>query len=442
MNVALLGFDVEGRASYEYFESRGESITVCDQNPKLSVPDGAESQLGDNYLDNLDRFDLLVRTPGLHPHDILAKNPTVGQKITTGTNEFFRACATRNIIGVTGTKGKGTTSTLIAKLLEASGKKVFLGGNIGVPALSFLADVSQDDWVVLELSNFQLIDLQYSPHYAVCLMIVPEHLNWHPDMAEYMQAKSNLFAHQSAEDIAIYFGSDDDSLAIASAGQGQKIPFGTPPGAAVDNGIVSIDGQPVVRTDELKLLGAHNQQNVCAAITAVWQALGSETAHPESLIQSMHEVLTNFSGLPHRLELVREVAGVRFYNDSFSSGLHSTEAALLAISGPKVVILGGFERMLPFEHFVEFSLQHKADVGHYLIIGASGERLAGELQQAGFENLTLDTSLKTMNQVVGRARSIAKPGDSIVLSPGFASFDMFKNFEERGNRFRDVVNGL
>ena len=350
MNVALLGFDIEGRASYDYFLANGDSITICDQNSDLTVPAGAVSQLGDGYLDDLDRFDLLVRTPGLHPKQILDKNPGVGHKITSGTNEFFKASPTRNIIGVTGTKGKGTTSTLVAKMLEVAGKKVFLGGNIGTPVLSFTDEVGQDDWVVLELSNFQLIDLQYSPHYAVCLMIVPEHLNWHRDMAEYLKAKSNLFAHQTPDDFTIYYAANDDTVEAASCGEGQKIPFATPPGAAIDSGIISIAGHEVVRTNELKLLGEHNWQNVCAAVTVVWEALQANSVR-EHLVEAMHSVLIHFSGLPHRIEFVRELDGVRYYNDSFSSGLHSTEAAVLAIEGPKVIILGGYERNLPLRAF-------------------------------------------------------------------------------------------
>ncbi len=435
MKVALLGFDIEGRASYEYFHARGDDITICDQNSELSVPAGVATQLGEGYLDNLDAFDVLVRTPGLHPQHILDKNPSVTSKITSGTNEFLANCSTKNVIGVTGTKGKGTTSTLIAKMLEAAGKRVHLGGNIGTPALSFLPDIQPDDWVVLELSNFQLIDCHYSPHIAVCLMIVPEHLNWHPTMAEYLRAKANLFAYQTAEDITVYLGSDDDVTNIVESSPARKVPYGNPPGAAVDDGIISIEGVKIAETAELKLLGKHNWQNVCAAITAVWQAGIDDVA-------AMYSVLTSFSGLPHRLEFVRELDGVKYFNDSFSSGLHSTEAAILAISGPKIVILGGFDRMLPLEHFLDFASNNRDEFRKALIVGASGPRLATALKAAGFTKYELDETAKTMEAVVAKARELASSGDSVVLSPGFASFDMFKNFEERGTQFRDVVNGL
>jgi UDP-N-acetylmuramoylalanine--D-glutamate ligase len=184
MNVALLGYDTEGKISYEYYKALGADITICDRKTDLEVPEGVATQLGGNYLDNLDRFDVLMRTAGMPPEVILEKNPTVGPKITTQVNEFLRACPTRNVIGITGTKGKGTTSTLTAKMLEAAGRDVHLGGNIGIPVFTFLDKLSTDSWAVVELSSFQLSTVNHSPHIAVCLMMAPEHLNWHKDMAD------------------------------------------------------------------------------------------------------------------------------------------------------------------------------------------------------------------------------------------------------------------
>ena len=183
MKIAILGYNLEGRASFDYFAAQGHELTVCDQDPDVAVPPGVASVLGEHYLDNLDRFDLLVRTAGLPPAAILDKNPGVAGKITSQINEFLKACPTKNVIGVTGSKGKGTTSTLISLMLKAAGKAVYLGGNIGVPVLNFLPELTPDSWVVLELSSFQLIDFQAAPRIGVCLMVVPEHLNWHADIA-------------------------------------------------------------------------------------------------------------------------------------------------------------------------------------------------------------------------------------------------------------------
>lgn len=434
MKIALVGYDTEGRASYDYFLSQGHELTICDQNTELVVPEGALSVLGETYLDNLDRFDLIVRTAGLPPHKILNKNPGVADKITTHVNEFFKACPTKNIIGVTGTKGKGTTSTLITRLLEAAGKQVCLGGNIGVPPLTFLADLDALSWVVLELSSFQLIDLRYSPHIGVCVMVVPEHLNWHADMAEYINAKSHLFAAQTSEDIAIYYAENKLSQQIARSGNGHKLPYGVAPGAIVSDGTISIDNQDICRTDELKLLGEHNWQNVCAALTATWQITQD--------IETIRRVITSFTGLPHRIEFLRTVSGISYYNDSFAAGLHASIAAIESIHQPKVVILGGFDRMLELDHFCEFAKQHAAEFRTLLLIGQSAERLSQVLLKHGFDNFVLANDLRAIDQVVAKATALAQPGDAVLLSPGFASFDMFKNFEDRGQQFSAEVAAL
>ena len=432
MNVAIVGFDREGRASFEYYSAKGATITVCDQNPEINVPDGTPTQLGVDYLKDLDRFDVIMRTPGIHPGKILAENPGVADKISSGTNEFFKVCPTKNIIGVTGTKGKGTTSTLITKMLQAAGYTVHLGGNIGRAALNMLPEISANDWVVLELSNFQLIDIKHSPHIALCLLVVPEHLDWHTDEAEYHTAKARLFKHQTDNDTAIYYANSDESKHIVQTSAGTHIPYFKSPGAEVVDGNIQIDGTVICTTDELKLLGEHNWQNACAATTAVWQVV-----HNADAIRS---VLTTFTGLQHRIEYVREIGGIRYYNDSYATGLHATEAAIKAVPGPAIIILGGYDRMLPLEKFATFATS-ASSVREYLIIGACGDRLQKALAEAGATNTTR-SSATTMKQVIADAQALAQPGDAIVLSPGFASFDMFNNFEERGNLFRDIVNTL
>ncbi|MCA9324566.1 UDP-N-acetylmuramoyl-L-alanine--D-glutamate ligase [Candidatus Saccharibacteria bacterium] len=435
MNIAIVGFSVEGRATYDYFARQGgHRLTICDQDTSLQLPEAVQGILGDAYLDNLGQFDLVVRSAGIHPRQILDKNPDLAGKITSQINIFLEACPTKNIIGVTGTKGKGTTSTLITKMLEANGQRVFLGGNIGVAPLSFIDQIGADDWVVLELSSFQLIDTQRSPHIGVCLMVVPEHLNWHADMEEYLVAKEQLFAHQTADDIAIYNAENDNSYRIASAGLGQTVPFMTAPGAAVQNGFIAVEDQQIISVDDIRLLGKHNWQNVCAAVTTLWLAGFTD---PEPL----RKVLGEFSGLEHRLEFVREYNGIKLFNDSFSSGLLATEAAIDAVPGQKVMIVGGFDRMLPLEHFVNF-VSGREDIRTLMIVGQSGPRLIEALQAAEVSDYTEATDVKTMPEVVQRALSLAQNGDSIVLSPGFASFDMFKNFEDRGQQFKATVSAL
>jgi UDP-N-acetylmuramoylalanine--D-glutamate ligase len=433
MNVAIVGFGIEGKAAYKYWSDQAAQITICDQDTNKQLPDGVEKQLGDDYLKDLDRFDVIFRTNGLNPEILLENNPGIADKITTSINEFLRVSPTKHIIGITGTKGKGTTSTLTAKMLETAGEHVLLGGNIGISAFDLLPKASPDTWVVLELSSFQLSDLKYSPAIAVCLMVVPEHLNWHGDMDEYILAKAHLFEHQSPADLAIYYSKNDISRRIAGYSPALKMPYYASPGAFVQNGEIIIAGNTVCRTDELKLLGEHNWQNVCAALTVVWQVTQN--------IEAVRSVLTSFSGLPHRLEFVREANGVKYYNDSFAATPDAAMAAMDAIKEPKVMIMGGFDRNLPLDHLAGAIAGHEDDIRKVVIIGASGERFASELEKVGFSKYFTESS-KSMEDIVATAKSQAQEGDAVLLSPGFASFDMFKNFEDRGLQFKSAVENI
>ncbi len=435
MKIAILGFGAEGQSAFSYWNTEGNEITICDSDEHALLPEGVSSRLGADYLSGLDSFDLIVRSPGLYPGDIVASNsPEILSKVTSSTNEFFKISPTKNIIGVTGTKGKGTTSTLITRLLEAAGHRVHLGGNIGKPALTLLKDkISPDDWVVLELSSFQLVDLNYSPHIAVCLMIVPEHLNWHVDMDEYIRAKTNIFSHQLSTDIAIYYGENKYSSDLSNASPGEKIPYFTLPGAVVKDGSFVIDGQEVCSVADIKLLGEHNWQNICAALTVYWQI--------DKNIELAKSVITNFSGLEHRLEPVAEKDSIKYYNDSFASVPDATIAAIQAIPGSKVLIIGGYDRQLELLNLASTIKKNETTIERVLLIGESSERVADVLNKIEFSNFQI-TNAETMKAIVELAKSIAKPGESVILSPGFPSFDMFKNFEDRGNQFKEAVNNL
>ncbi|HSX44189.1 MAG TPA: UDP-N-acetylmuramoyl-L-alanine--D-glutamate ligase [Candidatus Saccharimonadales bacterium] len=435
MKIAILGYGLQGKSAYDYWNNSENQITVCDQNTAVELPTNVEKRLGPDHLKNLGGFDLIVRSPMVHPKDIVAANTSeILEKVTTVTNEFIKACPTRNIIGVTGTKGKGTTSTLISKMLEAAGKRVHLGGNIGTPPLDLLQPgIQSEDWVVLELANFQLIDLKTSPRIAVCLMVVPEHMDWHKDMDEYVTAKQQMFAHQAAEDYAIFYGLNDTSKQIADVSPGHKLPYMQQPGAEVVDEAIKIDGQTICKTDELKLLGKHNWQNACAALTAFWQV--------EKNVEAARKVLISFSSLPFRIELRREVNGVKFYNDSFASAPDASIAAMEAIPENKVMIIGGFERGLDLREIAEYLTSHNENIRKVVLIGATADRIADNLKRSGFENFEFCRE-KSMEAIVTVAQKYAKTGDGIVLSPGFASFDMFKNFEDRGIQFNDAVEKL
>ncbi len=439
MKIAIVGFATEGVVSAAYFAAQGHSVTVCDQNTAVVVPEAYEPQLGDDYLANLDRFDVVVRSAGINPSVLLGVNPNIESKITTAVDEFLRVCPTKNVIGITGTKGKGTTSTLTAKMLEAAGKTVWLGGNIGCSPLEFIGEIKPDDWVVLELSSFQLCDVRHSPHIAMCLMVVPEHLNWHADMAEYTAAKSRLFLQQNRDDVAIYFAESEVSTEIASQSHGQKIPYFQTPGAFVENGTITISGAEICTTSELKLLGKHNWQNACAATTAVWQALQPTIPGEINTVKTaIRDVLTTFSGLEHRLEFVRELDRVSYYDDSFGTTPETAIVAIEAFAQPKVVILGGSDKGAPYDELARAVASN--DVRKALLIGDQAGRIQAALERVGFRDFI--PGGESMTAIISSARSCAEPGDVVLLSTGCASFGMFENYKDRGNQFKQVLQSL
>jgi UDP-N-acetylmuramoylalanine--D-glutamate ligase len=381
-------------------------------------------------LQGLEQFDIVCRTASINPNTIVAASPGAAGKITTVINEFLRVCPTRNTIGITGTKGKGTTSTLITKMLEAAGKDVFLGGNIGRSPLDFLADVTADSWVVLELSSFQLYDLQHSPHTAICLMVVPEHLNWHSDVDDYIAAKRQLFSHQTARDVAIYFADNQVSRQIASASPGIKLAYYAEPGVHVQDGAIIIGDTMIAKVSELRLLGAHNWQNVCAAITAVWQSTQD--------VAAIRSVLTTFTGLEHRLEFVREHEGVRYYDDSFGTTPGTAIVAIQAFRGPKIVILGGSDKGADYTELAR--IVAASNVRQVIAIGQMGDKLSDCLRQQGFTAITSGGA--TMTSIITACRAYAKNGDVVLLSTACASFGMFTDYKDRGTQFKAVVSAL
>lgn len=433
MTIAIVGYDREGRASHAYYAANGHEVHVFDANASLELPENTPGVVGAGYLETVKDFDLVLRTPGLYPGK-LRDAGVPADKIWSGTNEFLQVCPTKNIIGVTGTKGKGTTSSLITKMLHNAGYRVHLGGNIGTPALDMLKnDIQPDDWVVLELSNFQLIDLKKSPHISVCLLIVPEHLDWHTDMNEYIAAKKNIFSHQTVGDFAIYFANNENSKTIAQSSAGTKIGYYSTEGAHIDNGAVVIGNTTVCNVTDIALLGEHNWQNVCAAVSAVWNVTQDTAA--------IKQAITEFTGLEHRIEYVRTYNGIKFYNDSFATGLHATVAALNAVTEPKIAIIGGYDRMLDIDHFGTFLANEAKNIKNILLIGQSKDRVAAMLDAAHVASYTRSDAT-TIEGIVNDAVKLAQDGDAIVFSPGFASFDMFKNFEERGLAYKKAVTAL
>lgn len=448
MRIAIAGFGIEGQASYTYYQNQGgHQLTVVDEREMIeSLPDEVDALLGPGSFSALHDFDMVVRTAGLNPKAI-----TTGGMIWSATNEFFAQCPAP-IIGVTGTKGKGTTCSLIAGILRASGYQVHLVGNIGVPALGCLGVVEPNHVVVYELSSFQLWDLQKSPHIAVVLHVEADHLDVHADMAEYLRAKSNIARGQTSSDICYYHPTNEYSAQIAGAdragggfgtGRGPiTVPYDTEIADAGDITSVHLDvGHFVVRRaggeqsaipiSALQIPGAHNQQNACAAISAALAMGVSDDAITLGL--------ESFDGLKHRLKYVARVADRTYYDDSVSTTPGSAIAAMRSFAEPKVMIFGGSAKGARFDELAEAAAA--SNVRSVLAIGAESDRVESALTACNVAVVNLGTGL-SMDEIVSAAHQLSEPGDSVVLSPACASFDMFANYADRGDKFIAAVEKI
>lgn len=441
VKVAIAGYGVEGASAYKYFKSQGANITVFKERPALRSPLPPDVTLvtGKNCFAAMQGFDIVVRSPSIAPGRIV----TDGQ-VTSVTREFFKVCPAP-IIGITGSKGKGTTASFVYHMLHNAGIRAHLAGNIGVPALDILPHVHKTDVVVLELSSFQLWDLQQSPHIAIVLMVEQEHLatahtkadvfdtSIHKDIDEYLHAKSSITRWQTSQDTTIYLPGNDLTKTIAMQGKAQKIPYTQPPGAHVKDGFFVMQDHRICLANELKLPGEHNKQNACAAITAAWQY----TQNTQALAKALRE----FEGLDHRLKFVRSVNNVAYYDDSQATTPTSAIAALKAFGQPKVIILGGYDKGADFTNLAQTVALSKMRA--VILIGNMRHRLHQALQKAGYQKeIVLYDEHTTMAQIVQQAASYAQHGDMVILSPACSSYDMFTSYKDRGDQFIAAVNAL
>jgi len=428
MKIAIAGYGVEGQENYKYWAAESShEVTIVDERADAGniYPHGADTMLGPNVFSQLNGYDLVVRTAGLAPHKI-----STDGKIWSGTNEFFAKCPAQ-IIGVTGSKGKGTTSSLIASILEAAGYKVWLVGNIGLPALSVLSQIQPDDIVVYELSSFQLWDIEKSPHTSVVLFIEQEHLDVHSGMEDYVDAKSNIARHQTSDDLLIFNAHNQYAVQIAQTSAATKVGFPSDLTAHVHDGYFYNGEQALCSVDTLHIKGAHNQENAVAAIDAVWQY----TQDP-AVIQAG---LSNFKGLPHRLAYVATVNGVEYYDDSIATTPASAVAALRAFADkPKVIILGGSYKGSDFSTLATELLRHEVRA---ILIGDVAQTIATACEAAGFRNYEI-IDHATAQSFTKRASELARQGSVVLLSPASASFGLFKNYVDRGEQFIAAVQSL
>lgn len=427
MKIAIAGYGVEGKSSYEYFSKQGDDITILDGRTEIDdLPEGVRAVLGAAAFSQLEEYDMVVRSPSLAPRKLAG-----AKKIWSATNEFFARCPAP-IIGVTGTKGKGTTSSLTAAILREAGRTVHLVGNIGTPALDELAKIQPSDIVVYEMSSFQLWDIEKSPHVAVILMIEPDHLNVHADFDDYVLAKGNVAAHQQADDVVIYHPTNEQSARAANLSGGKKMRYMTPEAAHIKDGMIMMNETEICPTEKVGLKGAYNLENVCAAVSAAWQFTQN--------VASFARAIEGFKGLEHRLEYVATKQGVEFYNDSFSSAPTATIAAITAFSEPIVLIVGGYDKGVDLTPLAE-NIASTPNIEKVVVIGQTRGQIADTFSRLGFTKFD-STSETDMEKIVALALGYAPKGGVVLLSPGCASFDMFKNFYERGRLFKRAVGEL
>ena len=404
VKIVILGYGIEGKSAERFLRS-----SLRRRTSKCEIEIRDIKKQGNDYLKNLGDFDMIVRSPGVRyllPEIQKAKKR--GVAITSATKLFFHN-AKGTLVGITGTKGKGTVATLLYKILKTAGKDVYLVGNIGKPALDILPELSKNSVTIYELSSFQLQDLDRSPEIAVVTDISPDHLDYHKSFYEYINAKTNIVRFQKKNCKVFYFPDNKYSKLIAQKSRGKK---------------VSVVANPNLK---LKILGFHNLKNASMA-ASVGRALGA----PEKIIK---QTIKNFKGLPYRLEFIRETGGVKFYNDSASTNPAATTAALAAFNEPKILIAGGAEKNLSYKPLAKAI--KKSKMRAVILFGRDKYKI-----KRSIEVPTITKLVGNLKSAVVLAKKRARGGDIVIFSPGAASFDMFKNSKDRGERFTNLVKSL
>ncbi len=411
----------------EYWGTHASSIAVYDKNELLLLPEHVTPRLGTDYKDFLQEdaptLDIIIRSPGIPLWDIAAN---IATPITTITREFFDRCPCP-IIGITGTKGKGTTATLISMMLRHAGKDVHLVGNIGTPALAVLPQLTPNSIVVYELSSFQLFDLHKSPHIAVCLLVTEDHLDWHRDLTQYQQSKGNIFAHQQESDYAIWYTDNTMSTSLATQSLAtHRISYGTTGTVEVSDGYFMYGNEKICAVVDVILTGAHNQENICAAIAAI---------HHLVPLESIIHVLKTFSGLPYHIEDKGVIGGIQFFNDSFSVNPTATSVAIACMKNRTMLLIGGVDRGLHLEPFA-LAIQQNTQIQHVICYGQEGARIALTLQNASIPCTVMSDIFES---VFKEAIERTPQGGTILFSPGAPSFDMFTDYIARGEAFNTLL---
>lgn len=439
--IVVLGLGVSNRPLVRLLLQYGCQVVGCDKTPREKLDAevlelekmGCTLQVGQTYLDNL-KGDLVFRTPGMHPENpALVSLRENGAEITSEMDVFFALCPC-TLIAVTGSDGKTTTTTLISEMLRAEGKTVWLGGNIGTPLLPLCRQMQAGDYAVVELSSFQLMDMTHSPHIAVITNLAPNHLDVHKDMQEYIWAKTNVFHFQKSGDILVVNADNSLTAPMKNVGTTRYFSYGKnrEDGVYLEENQIYRGNTPVVDKRDIILPGEHNVENYMAAIAALEGLVSNET---------IGRVAKTFGGVEHRIELVREKDGVRYYNDSIASSPSRTIAGLKSFPDKVILIAGGYDKHIPYDVLGPVICQR---VKALVVNGATGQAIREAVEQSpeyqpGMPEIYDCGDLET---AINRCAEIAKPGDVVLLSPASAAFDQFKNFMERGLYFKKRVKEL
>lgn len=447
--IAFIGMGVTNFNIIKLFVRKGLDVTVCDKSTaeKLGANYGelealgVKFLLGEGYLDTLTEFDVILRSPGVYFNQpALAHAREQGCVVTSEMELFFELCPCK-LYAVTGSDGKTTTTTLISEMLKAQGYSVHLGGNIGKALLPAIEEMKEDDVAVVELSSFQLLSMRQSPDVAVVTNIAPNHLDVHGTMEEYIQCKCHLLWHQNAFSKAVLNADNEITDGLSEYVRGRLCKFSrrqAPHTGAwadengdiylVDNGRQTL----LFNKDQIRLPGIHNVENYLAAIAAV-----SGAVDPANILKVARE----FGGVEHRIEFVRELGGVRWYNDSIATSPTRTIAGLNSFEQKLIIIAGGYDKKIPFEPLAPV-LVNKAKA--LILMGTTAPKIEQAVVDCGGYDPELLPiyHVSSMEEAVELAQKVAGRGDIVSLSPASASFDLYKNFEVRGNHYKELVNSL
>jgi len=448
--VAVLGIGISNIPLIRYLVNLGVNVTAFDKNNSETLKDALSQldglpvkySLGNDYLSRLSGFNIIFRTPGMRP-DLpeLVDEVARGAELTSEMEVFISLCPAQ-VFAVTGSDGKTTTTTLIYKILTEEGYNCWLGGNIGTPLLSKIDEVKETDKVILELSSFQLMTIKNCPSIALITNISPNHLDVHKSLNEYIDAKKNIFLNQTDKDKLILNYDNDITRSFGNEAKGECVYFSRI--SNLDKGVVFQNGKIIVKSDDkeveivdaesIKIPGLHNIENYMAATAATIDFVKPET---------IKKIAATFNGVEHRIELVRELNGIKFYNSSIDSSPSRTIAALSTFKHKVILIAGGKDKGIPYDPIGQIIAEK---VKCLLLIGATAPRIEeafnNYIHQTDIESEVKIIHCDTYEEVVNQAYAQATSGDCIILSPASTSFDMFKNFEHRGNVFKELVNKL